>query len=457
MTRILLVSSNITTEPFPVYPLGLAVIASALADCGHTLEQFDFLAEGQSEEALRGRILAFQPDFVCVSLRNLDDCDSLVAATYPEVARRLVTVIREACPARIIIGGSAFSILPEEILEYTGADHGVVGEGERLICGLIRDLAEGKTAPRILRSEALIPGQELISPLYSQRLVDFYVGQSGMINLQSKRGCPHACIYCSYPTLEGEAYRFREPGAVVDDMEKAIADHGVEKFFFTDSVFNDAEGRYLQIAEEMIRRERPLTWCCYIRPEGLGRKEIALMKRAGLYAAELGTDAACDTTLRTLGKGFTFNDALEVNRAFVAERVPCAHFVMFGGPGETRETVAEGLANLEKLENTVVFAFTGIRILPGTPLWTLAVRQGFVASDASLRVPVFYQSPLIDSETMNTMILESFKGRRDRVFPPELSKKMLAVMHRMGYHGLLWDSLIRFPRASAVRALAGEA
>jgi len=446
MTRILLVSSNITTDPFPVYPLGLAVIASALAGCGHTVDQFDFLVSGESEEALRERIRSFGPKYVCVSMRNLDDCDSLTAATYPVIAKRLVEVIRETCSAKVIIGGSAFSILPEEILAFTGADHGVVGEGERVIGDLIRDLDAGGCPPRVLRSEALIPGQELISPLYDSELVEYYLQHSGMVNLQSKRGCAHGCIYCSYPSLEGKAYRFRDPRAVVDDMEKAIADHQIGNFFFTDSVFNDSEGRYLEIAEEMLRRKQSLRWCCYIRPEGIGRQEIALLKRAGLYAAELGTDAACDTTLRNLGKGFTFADVLGVNRAFVAERVPCAHFVMFGGPGETRETVLEGLANLEQLEHTVVFAFTGIRILPGTPLRHLAIREGFLEEGTLLQDPIFYQSPLIEGTVMNELITAAFWGHRDRIFPPEVSKKMLAVMHRFGHHGLLWDTLIQYPK-----------
>jgi lipid biosynthesis B12-binding/radical SAM protein len=446
MTRILLVSCNITKEPFPVYPLGLAVIASALAADGHTLEQFDFLAAGESEEALRQRIRTFAPDHVCLSLRNLDDCDSLTATTYPIVAKRIVEVVRETCAVPIILGGSAFSILPEEILAFTGADHGVVGEGERIVCGLIRELDAGRTPPRLLRDTDLIPGQEMISPLYARDLVDFYVKQSGMINLQTKRGCVHSCTYCSYPTLEGRTYRFRDPRAVVDDMERAGTEHGVEKFFFTDSVFNDSEGHYLRIAEEMLRRERTMRWCCYIRPAGIGRSEIALLKRAGLYAAELGTDAACDTTLHSLGKGFTFQEVLETNRAFVAERLPCAHFVMFGGPGETPGTVAEGLANIALLEHTVVFAFTGIRILPGTPLLAQAIQEGFLTKETSLREPVFYQSPRIDALHMNAMITEAFRGKRDRLFPPEASREMLAVLNRFGHQGLLWDSLIRYPK-----------
>jgi len=446
MKRILLVSSNVTTEPYPVYPLGVAVIAAALEAAGHETHQFDFLASGESEELLLAGIAAVAPDFVCLSIRNLDNCDSLSATGYPAIAKRLVEVIREGTGAPVIVGGPAFSILPEELLSYTGADYGIVGEGERLVCELIRDLSHGKTPPaRILRAAELLPGEQFGSPLYSDRTIGFYLEKSGMINLQTKRGCPHGCVYCSYPSLEGSRYRSRDPGAVADDLERAKAEHGVESFFFTDSVFNDAEGHYLAVAEEIIRRGLTLRWCCYLRPEGIGRTELALMKRAGLYAVELGTDAASDTTLAGLGKGFAFEDALQVNRACVAERLPCAHFVMFGGPGETMGTVAEGLENLKRLEHTVVFAFSGIRIFPGTPLLARAVRDGILAEDAPLREPVYYLSPEVDAAEMNAMITAAFSNRRDRVFPPAEGQKRLAIMHRFGYRGLLWDTLIKFP------------
>jgi lipid biosynthesis B12-binding/radical SAM protein len=449
MMRILLVSSNTTLEPYPVYPLGLSVIAAALAADGHQVEQFDFLACGESEELLAQRVAELAPDYVCVSIRNLDNCDSLSETGYPAVARRIVELIRAGCRAPVIIGGSAFSIMPEELLAYTGADYGVVGEGERLVCELVRDLSQGKAPAKIQRAAALLPGDQIGAPLYSAPMLKFYLEQSGMINLQTKRGCPHGCIYCSYPALEGNRYRCRDPKQVVDDLERAKSEHGLESFFFTDSVFNDREGHYLAVVEEIIRRGLTLRWCCYLRPEGLGRSEIALMKRAGLYAVELGTDAASDTTLRSLGKGFSFADALAVNRACVAERLPCAHFVMFGGPGETLETVAEGLANLEELEHTVVFAFSGIRILPGTPLLARAIRDGIVAEGAALREPVYYISPGLDVDKMNLMIAESFRNRRDRIFPPVEAQKRMAIMHRFGYRGLLWDTLIKFPQSAA--------
>jgi lipid biosynthesis B12-binding/radical SAM protein len=450
MKRILLVSANTCREPLPVYPLGLSVIAAALAAAGHRVEQFDFLAAGESEEALLGKVAEFDPDFVGLSLRNIDNCDSMDPHGYTGIAKRLVDAVRRASPAPVILGGAGFSLMPEEMLAFIGADYGIVGEGERLVRDLIRDLSNGeRPASPLLRNERPLSGGEIPSPLYQGELTGYYMERSGMCNLQTKRGCPYRCTYCTYPALEGNRFRFREPGAVADDIERAGTDLGVDRFFVTDSIFNDREGHYLSFAEEILRRGLTVRWCCYIRPEGIGRKEIALLKRAGMSAAELGTDAASNVTLASLGKGFGFEQVLEVNRSFNAERVPCAHFVMFGGPGETAETVSEGLANIEKLENTVVFACSGIRILPGTALHARAVAEGLLSADSPLLEPVYYRSTGIDPEEMERRIAAAFHGARGRYFPPSEGLERLQVMYNFGYRGLLWDQLIRYPKEPA--------
>jgi radical SAM superfamily enzyme YgiQ (UPF0313 family) len=357
--------------------------------------------------------------------------------------------VRACTGAPLVVGGPAFSIRPERLLELTGADHGIVGEGELALCGLIRDLSGGKPAPRLLSGGRLLDGAEMAPPAWSRPLVDYYVEAGGMLNLQTKRGCPHGCVYCSYPSLEGSGWRCRDPRAVADDIERARRDFGVDRFFFTDSVFNDAGGHFLRVAEEILRRGLRVAFCCYMRPQGIRREDLALLRRAGLYAAELGTDASSDATLRGLGKGFSFEEALEANRAFAAERVPCAHFVLFGGPGETGETVEEGLANLERLEHSVVFAYSGISILPGTALFDLAVREGVLAGIESLDGPVHYHAPGIDPARMNERIAASFRGRRDRIFPPSEAQRKLETLHRFGYRGLLWDTLVRYPAETA--------
>jgi hypothetical protein len=177
----------------------------------------------------------------------------------------------------------------------------------------------------------------------------------------------------------------------------------------------------------------------------LGRPELALLKRAGLHAAELGTDAASDATLAGIDKGFTFDDVHAVNAACVAERIPAAHFIIFGGPDETMATVQEGLANIAALEHCVVFAFSGIRILPGTRMLARAIADGVIAAGSPLLKPVYYFSPQLDHDAMNAAILKGFQGRRDRIFPPSEGQVRMAVMQRFGFRGILWDRLIAFP------------
>lgn len=446
MSRVFLLSSNTSTDPNAVYPLGMAMVAAALTERGHEVRQFDLLASGRSLEKLHTALLACAPDVVGVSIRNIDSCDSLSpgGGWHLELARDLMETLRRGSEAPVVLGGPAFSIMPEEILDYLGADHGVVGEGERAFPDLVETLCAGRSAPRLVSAEAPLRPEEFPSPRWEDELVAFYRESAGHINYQTKRGCPHHCAYCTYPALEGSRLRLRPPENVVDDLERAVRDHGVEEVFFTDSVFNDAQGQYLRIAEEMIRRELKLRWCALIRPQGMRREQVALLKRSGLHAVEFGTDAASDIPLAELGKGFTFGEVLEVNRAFVQEEIPCSHYIMFGGPGETEATLAEGLENVGRLEKCVVFGFSGIRILPNAPLYARAVREGAVAPDHPLLRPVHYFSPTIQPEEMNRAMVESFRGRRDRLFPPGEAEERLAVMRRFGYRGLLWDKLISF-------------
>ena len=210
MSKVFLLSTNVTTEPYPVYPLGMAVIAGALVEGGHEVLQFDFLAAGKSKEALIESVRDFSPDVICLSLRNIDNVDSfsMESAWYLAQAKEMADVMRANSSAPIVVGGSAFTVMPEAILNYTGVQYGIVGEGEQLVCNIVESLVAGRKVPRLSDGQLtpLTAGQ-MGPPLYEQELVDFYLGESGQINIQTKRGCPYLCVYCTYPGLEGNRFR----------------------------------------------------------------------------------------------------------------------------------------------------------------------------------------------------------------------------------------------------------
>jgi len=145
MSKVFLISSNTAVDPYPVYPLGMALVASALQAAGHHVHQFDFLAGDRPEARLQKALPEYCPDFVGISLRNIDNVDSLTSDRhwFLKEAKWLIENIRRLTDAPIIIGGPAFSIMPEDILDYIRADYGVVGEGERTFCELLDALANG--------------------------------------------------------------------------------------------------------------------------------------------------------------------------------------------------------------------------------------------------------------------------------------------------------------------------
>ncbi|NLD38897.1 MAG: radical SAM protein [Desulfatiglans sp.] len=450
MSKVLMISSNTFSYPYPVYPLGMAVVSGGLSGRGHSVCQFDYSVHENPDDKLKQVIKEFSPEFIGLSIRNIDEVDSLAGdLKVLNIERHIIKVIKGETGVPVISGGSAFSIMPEEILSHIKSDYGIVGSGEQQFADLIEILEKGDSSPQIIKG-CLIEGQngQSGSPLWGKELVDFYMGKSGMLNLQTKRGCPYNCSYCVYPALEGKRFKYRDHDEIIDDLERAKRVYNVDSFFFTDSVFNDPDGFYIELTEKIISSGLKIRWAGYFRPKGVGEREFKILKQSGLYAVEIGSDAGCDETLRCMGKGFTFSDVFDFYNGCTKEGIASAYFFIFGGPGETDATVKEGLANIRRLEEGVIFIYSGIRVLPGTSLYKVAIQEGVLSADDKLLEPVYYFSPEVNIDEMNMLIEQEAKNNRRLIFPPEKGKLMIDAMHAFGYRGLLWDELLKVTRKS---------
>ncbi|MBU0480841.1 MAG: cobalamin-dependent protein [Proteobacteria bacterium] len=437
----LLISTNRVEVPFPVYPLGVAYLMGALRDSGHQASHYDLLAQG-GLAGIPARIEEFRPDLIGLSIRNLDTVDSTAPDAFMDGVVEVVEFLRHHTSVPLVLGGPAFSIMPEIIMDLLKADYGVIGEGEKVLPELADMLAAGQVpAEKIMRAKT---GDTLWRPaLYDSQTAEHYLARGGMLNVQTKRGCPYRCSYCSYPLLEGRGYRFRDPDEVAEDVIRLGRDYGAGYVFFTDSVFNDIQDHYLQVCESLIRSGNTTPWCGYFRPQNLTAEGMALMKRAGLAAMEFGTDASCDRTLSGMQKGFTFSEVVQCNDLAVEHGVPCAHFIIFGGPDENRDTLAEGLNNVEALRQTVVFAFTGIRVLPGTAMFQRAIDDGVMQEGQPLLEPFFYFSPHLSEQELDAALKGAWKGRLDRIYPSSVMQERVTRLHSKGHVGPMWDMLVR--------------
>lgn len=426
--RALLISGNQCVDPYPVYPLGMGIVARVLTEAGWEVVQRDILVHTMKgiEETLEAETF----DLIGISIRNIDTVNSTAGETMlTGTAFDIVKLCKSRSGAAIVLGGSGFTLYPEVIMELTGADFGIAGEGEESILKLLSMLEKGETTPRIIRSAS--PVQK--PALYDEEIFQYYYAKTHIVSMQTKRGCPFGCVYCTYPALEGKVIRKRDTETLCKEIASFHARYPDGLFFFVDSIFNDSRGEYKEFLREMMRVCGKVPFSCFITPESLTHQDIDLLYEAGLVLADIGIDATSDTTLRGMGKHFSFAHALDCVKYMQKLNIGLSCSVMIGGPGETWETIEEGIANLHALEPAFVGVFSGVRIIAGTPLYALAEKKGMIPPDWNGLTPLYFFEEGLDMEKLHTRMLEEFKDNKYILYPPDRMNKMLRTIHKIGY------------------------
>jgi radical SAM superfamily enzyme YgiQ (UPF0313 family) len=454
--RVLLISANRCTSPDPVFPLGLAYLSAALRQAGHECLWLDALAQN---DQLAATLTQSLPDFVAISLRNIDDVLIRKRETFFEGLPALMATIRSQFRGPVILGGSAFSIFPERLLELSGADFGITGEGESGLLTLLAALqskTDYESIPGLVfRCDGKIrrnpPEPEPLQWPLSKTdrpaaLADFYVRNSSMLNLQTQRGCRHRCCYCTYPLIEGKRHRAKPAAMVADDFEQ-LQKLGAKYVFVVDSIFNSSAQHVAEVCEALARRNLRLPWGCFLRPAGLTPGLMRLMRQAGLAHIEFGSDSFCDQVLETYQKDFIFADVLYSSELAKRERIDHCHFLIAGGPGETAMTLNESFRNSSRLEGAVMMAVVGMRIYPGTPLFQRALAEGRLDPDADLLSPTYYLAPGLTQEGVFAQLNE-FSRRSPSWLTGDMDpayEKLVTRLRQRGVAGPLWSyfSLIR--------------
>ena len=466
MSKTLLISANREFMPYPVFPLGVAYVETALTEAGHETRVFDVNCHepDAATGALAGVLDDFAPDAVGVSVRNIDNLTYPISQSYLHDIRLLIETCRRRAPdAPIILGGAGYSLFPEEALAALGADVGVIGEAEARIAAVVDCLPKRKADGQVdnlsyvggvvyrrgdtsCRTPA--PSEaELTFPVKGPRRVGldmaFYRREGGMANVQTKRGCPFKCSYCTYPLLEGRCFLMRPPGAVVDEVEHLAAEHGVEYLYIVDSHFNFPTDHAEAVCRALIERRLAVPWSCFAHPAHMTPPLAALMREAGCSSVELGSDAGSATMLDSLRKEMTPAQILAASRACRDAGLPFAHYLLLGGSGETDATLSETFDLMDRCEPTAVIVMCGIRIYPGTPIAQQAREEGLIAPDENLLEPKFHLSPAVRETLLDRVAREA--ARRPNWIVPGLeincSPRLMKHLRDRGHKGPMWELL----------------
>jgi len=408
--RLLIISFNSLRLIIPPFPLGLASLVASLGP-EHPFRVLDLMFESHPRQKVLALLKDWQPELIALSLRNIDNQSICFPEFFFPEAREFTLWLRTQTRVPLVVGGSAFSILPQELLNYLEADMGIVGEGELSFRALVDSYPRGdwtsipglvwrekgrmrENPPRPVADLDTLPDPalEYFTPeLYHEALGSAKL--AGTMTIQSRRGCPMHCRYCTTALLEGTRVRMRSPEKVAAFMAAGYHRFGLGRFYFIDNIFNYP----LEYAHRLCRAIKglhlPLEWSCLINPAYPDETLFHLIREAGGDRVQVGSESGSDLILTNLSKGFGRRQVEETFQLLQQAGLSYSCFLLLGGPGETPDTVRESVELMERYHPFMMNLTVGIRIYPHTALYDLALAEGVITPEDNLLWPQFYLSP----------------------------------------------------------------
>ena len=274
---------------------------------------------------------------------------------------------------KTVMGGIHASMMPDEAIRY--ADSVVIGEAESVWQDLIHDF-ERNELKRFYRGEhtslenLVRPRRDLLSNKYALKL-------GGM---ETARGCPYDCEFCSVTAFNGRKYRARPVEEVLDELEAIDS----KNIFFSDNTIlgygKKAEQRAIQLFQGMIDRGLDKRWFSQVDIDIAYSPEVLKWaKKSGCSGLAIGFESVSEDALQAMHKVRN----LKVGVGKYEEGVKRVHdhgiaiagaFVL-GSDGDTKE-VFQRTTEFVLDANVDASQFTIITPLPGTRLYSSLQQEG---------------------------------------------------------------------------------
>jgi radical SAM superfamily enzyme YgiQ (UPF0313 family) len=460
-------------------PIGLDYVAASVQQAGFEVEVLDLGLADEPDRAIKEHFSKRDPELVGLSFRNADDCFWPSADWFVPGLEETIKIIRTMTNSPIVIGGIGFSIFAEPILEQTGADFGILGDGETAITSLIHQLQNTKRfkdVPGLIWQEnGKIHNNppswpDSISLGTARNFVDNpgYFKKGGQCGLETKRGCNRQCIYCADPLAKGTALRLRNPSEVADEVQSLLS-QGIDVLHLCDSEFNVPGTHALAVCKELNRRSLGdrISWYAYLSPVPFDADLAEAMARAGCVGINFTGDSACESMLRTYRQRHRREDLATAVKLCRLNKIAVMIDLMLGGPGETPQTVRETIDFIKKIDPDCAGAALGIRVYPGTAMEKIVAEELRDQTNTSIRrkysgpvnllKPTFYISEALGEHPAE--LVRDIIGGDKRFFEPAVEilnqatessdaanynyneNLLLTQAIREGARGAYWDIL----------------
>lgn len=419
-------------KPATIYqPIGLAYLSPYLLSSNFKVEIIDYVVNKYTEDRLIKELEDKKPEIIGIT--------SITPFAF--VGLKIAKLAKETLQdSYIVFGGPHATAAPLRVIKEKGIDCVVMGEGERTFSELVKAIKYGKNLGEI---KGLIykgdneikqnEPRELISnideipyPAYHLFPVEKYFEYPDMHGLITKnkrfmpvlssRGCPYKCIYC-HETL-GKVFRPRSPENFLGELEMLYHKYGIREFHIEDDTFNVNIDRAKIIMDEIVGRELNVSiqFPSGLRCDRMDEDLVIKMKKAGTFMIALGIETASPRVMKFIKKNLNLEKVKEAVNLITKHKIQVWGYFMIGFPYETMDEIYETI-NFAKSLNLTYASFSIVTPLPGTELFNIAIKEGYICEDEYFEsTSINYSTPLMKGLNVTQSELVSLKKEAIRKF-----------------------------------------
>jgi anaerobic magnesium-protoporphyrin IX monomethyl ester cyclase len=379
-------------------PLGILTLAAYLKSKNPSIEieVIDCQAEGLDWEKLEKRIEQCKPDIVALS--GLSTCNAYTVLKTIDITKKISPSIKT------VIGGQHFTALADETLrERRSVDYIVRGEGEDTLTELVRKIEAGRPPFDVrglsFHHEGEVihnPDRDLLCeldtlPFPGYNYVEEHMGKyyfslmtennTRFAIVESSRGCPHSCSYCTQWRFWKANQRFKSPTRVADEIEHLYNEYGSKFFWLTDDNL-ELGPRIRTLGEELIQRglSEEVTWFSQTRCDSIveNRDLLPTLRKAGNIWMLVGYDSPNTDTLHSFKRGginqVNAKQSIDLLRA---NNIFSQGTFIIGERKDTHESISATREYADELDPDIA-TFMALTPFPGTEVYEEAVRNNWI-------------------------------------------------------------------------------
>ena len=340
------------------------------------------------------KVKAYCEDFAAIDYNEVKDADLVGISSITSTSTRsykLINEIKKINPdVPIIMGGAHPTFMPEEVIE-NGSDYAVRGEGERTILELI-DAIEGKINFEDVKGLSFKKDgnfihnedRELIENLDELPYPDWSLLENheeiNYMPIQTSRGCPYNCKFCSVIKVFGRKYRFRSVDSVIAEIKhllKIFEGTKAKRIFFYDDNFSANRKRVKSLLNKILDQKIKMpTWFSQDRLDIAEDEELVeLMAKAGCMRIMAGIESINPKTLQEYNKGQKVEGIKEAISVLHKHGIGVHGMFVLGGENDDIDSIKKTMSFI--IENKIDTVQIMMLIpFPGTEIYNEYKQQG---------------------------------------------------------------------------------